>query len=118
MRNNDMKQLTSVLKACADEKRLRILKLLEKKKMCVCELAYVLGISQPSVSKHIKKLVGAGILEYEQDGFWTNYFIRPDNAYAAALVLQLGLWLKKDAIVKDDLKKARTARRETLCCKR
>ena len=42
-----MKELEKLLKALADKNRLRILKLLEVRKMCVCELASVLGITQP-----------------------------------------------------------------------
>lgn len=113
-----MKTLTMTIKALADEKRIRILKLLEKKKMCVCELAFVLGISQPSVSKHIKKLVRAGILAYEQDGFWTNYFLKPDDQYARTLVRTLSSWLNDDATVHADHRKALRASREKLCCKK
>ena len=57
-----MEILDKTLKAFADSNRLRILKLLEKKKMCVCELAFVLGITQPSVSKHLKKLTSTGLI--------------------------------------------------------
>ena len=48
-----MRELMLVLKAVADKNRMRILKMLEQKSMCVCELAAVLGIKQPSVSKHL-----------------------------------------------------------------
>ena len=111
-----MKDITKVFKAFADEKRIRILKLLEKRKMCVCELAYVLDIAQPSVSKHIKKMVKAGLLESEKDGFWTNYFIKPNNLYAKKLLSVLSAWLNDDATIKADYKKALDANREKLCC--
>ena len=87
-------------------------------KMCVCELAYVLDISQPSVSKHIKKMMNAGLIEREQDGFWTNYFIKPDNLYAKKLLQVLGGWLNNDDMVNVDFKKAQKANREKLCCKK
>lgn len=85
--------------------------------MCVCELAFVLDISQPSVSKHIKKMVHAGLLEKEQDGFWTNYFIKPDNMYAQRIVNLLSEWINEDDTIVADLKKAQKASREKLCCK-
>ncbi|MBN1494067.1 MAG: winged helix-turn-helix transcriptional regulator [Candidatus Omnitrophica bacterium] len=113
-----MKSATMVFKAFADEKRIRILKLLEKRKMCVCELAYVFGIAQPSVSKHIKKMMKAGLLASEKDGFWTNYFIKPDNQYAKKLVSVLSPWLNDDELVHSDYKKALRANREKLCCKK
>lgn len=113
-----MKILDKTLKALADKNRLRILKLLEKKKMCVCELAFILGITQPSVSKHLKKLTSAGLIEKEQDGFWTNYYLKSDNQYSRALLKNLKLWLNEDKIIKEDLKKAKEANRAELFSKR
>ena len=113
-----METLDKTLKAFADINRLRILKLLEKnKKMCVCELAFVLGITQPSVSKHLKKLLGAGLIESEQDGFWTNYFIKPDNQYGRILLNNLRQWLNDDNVIKKDLEKAKKSDRAELCSK-
>ena len=51
-----VKKIENLLKILADEKRLRILSLLRKKPRCVCELAAVLGVTQPSVSRHLNKL--------------------------------------------------------------
>ena len=82
---NKINNFEKVLKAYADKNRLRILKLLEKKKMCVCELAFVLDIAQPSVSRHLKKLRSAGLIDSEPDGFWTNYYIAPENNYAGEM---------------------------------
>ena len=62
-----------VLKAVADKNRMRILKMLEKKKMCVCELAAVLEIRQPSVSKHLSLLKNAGLIQDERNGQWIDY---------------------------------------------
>lgn len=111
-----MKQITETLKAISDEKRLRILKLLEHKKMCVCELAYVFDVSQPAVSKHLKKMMNAGIIGCEQDGFWTNYFISPKNDYAKKMLSVLKTWLNDEVIIKKDFKKASAANRQKLCC--
>jgi ArsR family transcriptional regulator, arsenate/arsenite/antimonite-responsive transcriptional repressor len=113
-----MKELDIILKALADTNRLRIIKLLEKRRMCVCELAHVLGVSQPAVSKHMKKLLKAGFIGSEQDGFWTNYFISPGNAYAKKLLRLLNGSLNGKRTVLDDLKKAGSADRKRLCCRR
>jgi ArsR family transcriptional regulator, arsenate/arsenite/antimonite-responsive transcriptional repressor len=51
-----MKDIEGLFKALADKNRIRILKLLESRKCCVCELADLLGITQPSISRHLKKL--------------------------------------------------------------
>jgi ArsR family transcriptional regulator, arsenate/arsenite/antimonite-responsive transcriptional repressor len=110
-----MKDLGYVLKICSDKNRIRILKLLQEKKMCVCELAFVLGITQPSVSRHLKKLKKAGLVDIEQDSFWTNYFLRPRNHYAGTILPLLQKWLNDDKIVKDDLVKLKQADRAKLC---
>ena len=68
-----MKAFIKVMKALSDPNRVKILKLLQHKKMCVCELQGVLGISQPTVSKHLKVLEEAGLVTYKEDGLWVNY---------------------------------------------
>ena len=113
-----MKDLDVIFKALADVNRVRILKLLGWRKMCVCELAFVLGVSQPAVSKQLKKLVSAGLVDSEQDGFWTNYFISPKNLYAKKLLAMLGQWLNDEKMIIDDLKKAKKADRKKLCCRK
>jgi ArsR family transcriptional regulator len=112
-----MKELEKVLKACADCNRLRILKMLENKKMCVCELSFVLGITQPSVSRHLKKLKKAGLIRTEQDSFWTNYYLAPDNRYSEGISTLMRDWLKGDEVIKQDKDKVKQADREKLCCK-
>lgn len=111
-----MKELEKLLKVLADKNRLRILKLLEKRKMCVCELALILGITQPSISRHLKKLKSAGLVGDEQEGFWTNYFLSAGvNSYAKVLMLHLHGWLNDDLLVRNDSQKARKIDRNELC---
>ncbi len=111
-----MKELNTVFKVLGDITRVRILKMLTRRKMCVCEIAFVLGISQPAVSKQLKKMVKAGLLDCEQEGFWTNYFINPKNRYAKKLLEILAQWLNDEAVVKKDLKMAEKADRKKLYC--
>ena len=113
-----MKDLENVLKACSDKNRVRILKLLEKKKLCVCEIAFVLDITQPSVSRHLKKLKRAGLIEAEQDSFWTNYILKSKNSYASDILSLMKKWLKDDDIIKKDVLKLKKANRVKLCCKK
>lgn len=60
-------------KALSDEKRLGILKLLEFREMCVCELTAALGVTQPNLTHHIKKLEYAGLVKSERRGKWVYY---------------------------------------------
>jgi len=111
-----VKILEKTLKALADKNRIRILKLLETKKMCVCELSHVLGIAQPSVSRHLKKLKSAELIKDEQDGFWTNYILnKPANRYGAKLNKLIKESLNDDVVVKQDLIKSIKAKRENIC---
>lgn len=118
LRKGFMKDLDIIIKALADVNRIRILKLIEKRRMCVCELAFVLGISQPAVSKQLKKMVKAGLIDCEPDGFWTNYFIKPKTLYAKKFLSLLCQWLNNEKTVLDDLRKADKADRRKLCCRK
>jgi ArsR family transcriptional regulator len=114
-----MKELTVLLKALADENRLRILKLLGRRKMCVCELAFVLGVTQPSISRHLNILKRAGLIQSEQSGFWTDYFVcKEDKGEAKKLCQKFCKLLDDDAVIKKDLAKAKNAKRLALCCKK
>jgi ArsR family transcriptional regulator len=67
--------LASVLKALADPSRVRIVNLLSNadEPVCVCEFTPLLGLSQPTVSFHLKKLLAAGLIHREQRGTWAYY---------------------------------------------
>jgi len=65
-----MKSFLKVMKALSDPNRVKIIKLLQQKMMCVCELQGALKIAQPTVSKHLKILEEAGLVDYVKDGLW------------------------------------------------
>lgn len=100
-----MNELEKVFKALADKNRVRILKLLEQKPLCVCELKAVIRISQSTISKHLKKLVEAGLVEASQDGLWTNYQLKKQDKYCKRLLADLAKWLNDDKEIIDDRKK-------------
>ena len=113
-----MEQLTKVLKVLADNNRLRILKLLESNKFCVCELASILGITQPSASRHLKKLKSVGLISDEQQSFWTNCFIdKSCTGYGKHLMRHIHGWLNDDPEIKSDLGKAKKLDSTKSCCK-
>ena len=111
-----MNNLETALKALADKNRLRIVKLLQHRNMCVCELADILEITQPSVSRHLNKLKSAGLISSKQDGLWTNYFLKEaDTLYGRILISNIKEWLNNDKTIVTDLKKATTTDRNKLC---
>ncbi len=99
-----MKKTTKLFKALSDETRLRILKMLEGRPLCVCEIQYVLKGSQPNVSHHLKTLSEAGLVDSERDGLWISYRITktPETPLHATLLSLLRRTLKEDERVKKD----------------
>ena len=112
-----MKQFTKVMKALSDPNRVKIIKLLQQKVMCVCELQAALEIAQPSVSKHLKLLEGAGLVEYRKEGLWVNYYLSDGKSspYAASLLGNLTHWLNDDPEVSASVAKVPFLDREVLC---
>jgi ArsR family transcriptional regulator len=80
-----------LFRALADPARVRVLNLLatSDEPVCVCNLIEPLGLTQPTVSHHLKKLVDAGLLDREQRGKWAYFSIRPDAAARLAGVTDL-----------------------------
>jgi ArsR family transcriptional regulator len=60
-------------KALSDEKRIRILKLLTVREMCVCELMIALDVTQPNLSHHLKILENQGLVNRRKEGKWAYY---------------------------------------------
>jgi len=76
----EAEQLAGVLKAVADPTRLRLLSLVaahEGGEACVCDLTAPVGLTQPTVSHHLKVLVDAGLLTREKRGVWAYYRLVP-----------------------------------------
>lgn len=69
----------ALFKALGDPARVRIVNLLASRggEVCACELEPALGLSQPTVSHHLKKLTDAGVLVREQRGRWAYFSIDP-----------------------------------------
>ena len=76
---SDLTTLAKALKILAEPNRLRIIYLLKDKPLCLCELEYILKLSQPTITHHVKKLKSIGIIRLEKDGRWTSSnLIRPE----------------------------------------
>lgn len=68
-------KIVEVLKALADDNRIRIMNLLLKGELCVCEIETILGLSQTNASRHLAKLKAAGIVEIRKKYQWVYYKI-------------------------------------------
>ena len=93
-----MKQFIRVMKALSDPNRVKIIKMLEKKELCVCELTAALGLAQPTVSKHLKQLEDAEMVQSRKDGPWVNYSLATEveSPFAGVMLKQIRQWLNDD----------------------
>ncbi len=83
-------ELAAVFKAVADPARLRLLSLIQAAdggEACVCDLTEPLGLSQPTVSHHLKVLHDAGLVTREKRGAWAYYRAVPARLTALATAL-------------------------------
>jgi ArsR family transcriptional regulator, arsenate/arsenite/antimonite-responsive transcriptional repressor len=90
--SDDQAETTARLfKALADPHRVKIINLLATSPdpVCVCEFTGPLGLSQPTVSHHLKKLLAAGLLDREQRGTWAYYSLNHDAMARLAAVVNL-----------------------------
>ena len=88
-----MRRTLSVTKALSDIQRLRILMMLRRGELCVCQIIAVLGLAPSTVSKHLSILSGAGLVDFRKEGRWAYY--RTPDADSGLFVQPLRDWLDK-----------------------
>jgi ArsR family transcriptional regulator len=100
-----MKTFIRIMKALSDPNRVKVIKLLEQKELCVCEITVLLGLAQPTVSKHLKNLEDAGLVESSREGSWVNYRLATgdESIYAEAMLKNLAGWLDDDLQIQEIL---------------
>ena len=118
--NNSLRELTRIFKALGDRNRFRIVKMLQKRPLCVCEIREVLGISQPAVSRHLNILKNAGLLEDEKDGVWTNCRLPKiiQNESVAAILKYLEFRGDEDGRIISDCRKVSDVNRKEICARK
>jgi len=106
----DMKKTIKTLKALSDPTRLRIILLLMKEELCVCELIFVLNMEQSRISHHLRILRDADLVEDVRDGKWIIYRIpKPVKRKLDHLLDQfLGDAIKQSEEVGEDMKNLHT----------
>ncbi len=111
-----LKDLARTFKALADETRLRILNLLLRGELCVCDIQLVLGASQPNVSRHLTYLKHAGLVLDRREG--TRIYYRLAEARGGAwrqLLPFLQSALSGEASLAGDARKLRQAMQNGSC---
>jgi ArsR family transcriptional regulator, arsenate/arsenite/antimonite-responsive transcriptional repressor len=112
-----MREFIKVMKAASDPTRVKILKMLQRRVMCVCEVQAALSTAQSTASKHLKILEEAGLITASKDGTWVNYNLADgsQSPYAASLLGNFKHWLEGETEVIELIKKLPGIHREDIC---
>lgn len=102
-----MKHLVTIMKALADPTRIKILQMLEVRELCVCEIHAALHLAQPTISKHLKILEVAGLVDKQKEAQFVIYSPEssPANPHVAAILEEVGLWAGESAETKELLER-------------
>jgi ArsR family transcriptional regulator, arsenate/arsenite/antimonite-responsive transcriptional repressor len=114
-----MKNTIEIFKALSDQNRLRILKALQSKILCVCEIREMLKLANSTVSEHLRILKESGFIMEKKEGKWVNYSIHssPNDPRVIAILTRLDFWVADDESIIMDKKLLKTIDRMILCCK-
>ena len=112
----DVRPTSGLLKALADDTRLRMVALLSRGELCVCHIASALDVSQPSASQHLTVLRHAGVVDCRRQGSWIYYRMCDEQDPVRARILRAILdgFANLDAAVGDQ--RRLTARKDGVSC--
>jgi DNA-binding transcriptional ArsR family regulator len=88
-----MREFMNIMKALADENRVRMVLALRGEELCVCQITGLFGLAPSTISKHLSILYQAGLVESRKDGRWVYY--RPSGKEAPMAVREAIEWVGK-----------------------
>jgi ArsR family transcriptional regulator len=111
-----MDRFIGVMKSLSDSNRVKIIKMLHERSLCVCEIQAALGLTESTASAHLKNLEDAGLITSRKEGPWVNYCVADgsDSPYAALMLACLHNWLADDPEITDLLKTLSFIHRDNL----
>jgi ArsR family transcriptional regulator len=112
-----MKDFIKLMKALSDPNRVKMVKLLQRRVLCVCEIQTALALAQSTASKHLKILEDAGLIMSSKEGLWVNYSLADGTSspYVANLLGNLRHWLEDDPDVIPLVAQLPTIHRDNIC---
>jgi ArsR family transcriptional regulator len=109
---NSIAEIERVFQALADRTRLRLLNLIGDQEVCVCYFVEILGLPQPTISRHLAYLRRNGLVLARRQGKWMHYRIAvPSSIYARQVLIDTLRWLAADRQLQQD-----RARLTGACC--
>jgi len=114
----NLRKKSEIFKALSEPNRIRILLMLLKKPLCVCEITSILGLSTATVSNHLSILRNSGFIIDEKHSKWINYKINKqnDNPIIKNILDNLIEWFKEDIQIKSDLESVIIVDRYSISC--
>lgn len=112
-----MRKLSKMFKALSDPNRIRIMKMLELRPLCVCEITEVLKLASSTVSKHLSILRDAELILDQKEGKWVYYRLNDNKSelYAGEMVQLMRQWLSDSSLVVLDHKALMEKTKEDIC---
>lgn len=97
--------IASILKTLSDINRLRVLNLLNKREMCVCEIEYITEINQSNLSRHLKNMTNIGLLINWKENKFSYYRINEKFINQNPFIREIMVRLSEEEIIQEDEKK-------------
>ncbi len=112
-----MRDVVKVFKALSDSNRVRILKMLEVRPLCVCEITRILNLATSTVSKHLSILRDVDFILDHKEGKWVTYSLNREgtSVYVEKLMPLISEWLADEKTVLEDQQKIRDFSKDNLC---
>ncbi|GAQ95312.1 ArsR family transcriptional regulator [Thermodesulfovibrio aggregans] len=101
MKNLKLSEMAKVFHALSDETRLKIIKILEKGELCVCEIVAALDMIQPKVSFHLGVLKESGLVKIKRKGKWILYSLDDSDLFKRFLIFSVLEKISDDEIKKE-----------------
>lgn len=109
--------MINILKALADENRMRILNLLMTAELCVCEIETILQLTQSNASRHLNKLKTSDLIVSSKDGQWVHYHVSETfKNNCPGLIKDIQTYFHNTDIFKDDLQRYEKYHLNNLSC--
>lgn len=97
--------IASILKTLSDINRLRVLNLLNKREMCVCEIEYITEINQSNLSRHLKNMTNIGLLINWKENKFSYYRLNEEFINHNSFIREIMVRLSEEEIIQEDEKK-------------
>lgn len=110
-----MKNEVKIFKALGDSNRYRIVKMLEQRSLCVCEITEVLKLAPSTVSKHLSILKEAGLIEDTKKGKWVYYHLLKESKFAGDILKFIKTKIVNDDLIMADIHLLKSEEMKKLC---